>query len=340
MKHMHSERAFEKYKPHISWRKKLSLFFARKQQKNITPIETGPHYKINPFKQRRAEKRRTGPSIKVLSFFIVASFWLACLLYIPYFHIQKIEYSGLKNNTKQELDSFIYTNYINKKGVLPWGNYFFITESKLTKDLLDNFSFETVVVKKTFPHKISVDVIEKISSVIYDNGKKYFLLDQQGTVIKFLTDVEPTEITKKQNIVLLSTSTTDSVSSTFFSTTSITHTPNIGKITKQFGDYPIIYDSRNIEVEKNSANILPSQYITATIEWYNELSQRGSITPEFFVIDNLNAGATINTDQNWDIFIQPRNNTASQIDTFKKILSSIKPKSYIDLRFGEKVYWK
>lgn len=339
MKHMHSERAFEKYKPHVSWRKKLSLFFAKKQSKNIAPIETGPHYKVNPFKQRHAEKKRTGPNIKVLSFFVVTSFWLACLLYIPYFHIQKIEYSGLKNNTKQELDSFIYANYINKKGLLPWGNYFFVSESKLTKALLKNFSFETVTVKKTFPDKISIDVIEKISSVIYDNGKKYFLLDQQGTVIKFLTDVAPSEIIKKQNI-LLSTSTADSVSSTFFSTTSITHTPNIGKITKQFGDYPIIYDSRNIEVEKNTTSILPSQYIAASIDWYNELNQRGSITPEFFAIDNLNAGVIINTDQNWDIFIQPRNNTADQIDAFKKILSSIKPTSYIDLRFGEKVYWK
>jgi hypothetical protein len=76
------------------------------------------------------------------------------------------------------------------------------------------------------------------------------------------------------------------------------------------------------------------------IIWYNSLNEQGSITPEFFVLDNLNSGIVIKTDRNWDIIFQPKNSIQDQIRIFREILPTIKPAHYVDLRFGEKVYWK
>ena len=109
MKHFRSEHAFEKYRPHLSWRQKIARFF-RKKQYNAVPIAQPTHYKTNPFKQ----KKDVGTSkFKLILLVIVLSFWVACLAYIPYFKINKITYSGLENNTEAELGNIIYPNYLN-----------------------------------------------------------------------------------------------------------------------------------------------------------------------------------------------------------------------------------
>ena len=336
MKHFRSEHAFEKYRPHLSWRQKIARFF-RKKQYNAVPIAQPTHYKTNPFKQ----KKDVGTSkFKLILLVIVLSFWVACLAYIPYFKINKITYSGLENNTEAELGNIIYPNYLNKKSWLPLNNYFLINADKIAARLYDSFSFETVQVTKVF--QLNIIVKEKISSVIYDNGKKYFLLDDRGVAIKYLADVEAGEIVKKvatsSPFSLLSATSTTSTS--IFTTTTFEHVPNFEKIKKQFGNYPIIYDKRAPEINLKQMDVLPAEHIAAAISWHRYLSQEGVERLKFFVLEDLNAGMAIDTTDPWNIVFQPKSSTESQIITLKETLTQIKPKEYVDLRFGEKVYWK
>ena len=327
MKHFRSEYAFQKYKPQLSWRKKLLRFF-RKKQYTVQTSHDSFHYKSNPFKQH---KKPVKIKIKLIIFITLLTMWTVGLAYIPYFKVNKIAYSGLKNTTKNELDQFIYENFLNKKSVLPLSNYFFINTGKISGDLFKKFAFESVEIIKTFPNQLNISIKEKISSIIYDNGKKYFLLDSGGTVIKHLKDVEPYEITQKN----VSSST-----SSFLSVSTTEHTPDYKKINKSFGDYPIVYDRRGLDVEIKQGEILPSEHIAAIIAWHKTLAEQGIAHLKFFVLDNLNSGVTIDTTDSWDILFQPKNNNEAQINTLKEILPTIKPQEYVDLRYGEKVYWK
>ncbi|TSC84842.1 MAG: Uncharacterized protein G01um101413_226 [Parcubacteria group bacterium Gr01-1014_13] len=334
MKHFRSEYAFQKYKPHVSWRKRFLRFF-RKKQYVIPSSQDSFHYKTNPFK---AHKKPSKIKIKVIIFVIFLVAWAICLAYIPYFKISKINYSGLNNTTRSELDTFIYTNFLNKKSILPLNAYFFINTPKISGELYKKFPFETIEVIKTFPNQLDIKIKEKISSVIYDNGKKYFLLDSGGTAIKYLKDVESYEITEQ-----ISTSSFDLLASSTMpiaNTSTIEHTPDYKKINKLFGNYPLVYDRRSFEVEIKQENILPSEHIAAIISWYKTLTEQGIATPKFFVIDNLNSGIVIDTADSWDILFQPKNNNDAQINTLKEILPTIKPQYYVDLRYGEKIYWK
>ena len=335
MKHFRSEYAFQKYKPHLSWRKRMARFFKKKQYIVPTPADSFG-YKANPFKTPKKSIRK-----KVMFFIFPAllAFWIACLAYIPYFKVNKTVYLGLNNTGRNEMDSFIYENFLHKKSWLPADNYFFINTEKIRRELNKKFAFETVAVIKKFPHELIIDVKEKISSIIYDNGKKYFLLDSGGTVIKYLKDVEPGEFTLK--IITTSVDTLLSgTATTTLSTSTLKHAPDYRKITKLFGVYPIIYDERGLAVETRQENILPPEHISAIIAWYKALTEQGIATPNFFVANNLNSGIVIKTDKPWDILFQPKNNNDSQIIALKEILPTIKPQEYIDLRFGEKVYWK
>ncbi len=335
MKHFRSEYAFQKYKPHVSWRKRVLRFF-RKKQYTIALPQDSFHYKTNPF---RAHKKPSKIKVKFIVFIALLATWMISLAYIPYFKINKISYLGLHNTAKNELDEFIYENFLNKKSVLPLNNYFFINTKKISADLYKKFAFEIVEVIKIFPNQLDVNIKEKISSVIYDNGKKYFLLDSGGTAIKYLKDVEPHEMTQK----IVSSSAdmlTASASSTPVNTPTTEHAPDYKKINKLFGSYPIIYDRRDFEVEIKQENILPTEHIAAVIAWHKALAEQGIAHLKFFTLDNLNSGIAIDTTDPWNILFQPKNNNEAQINALKEILPTIKPQQYIDLRFGEKVYWK
>lgn len=334
MKHFHSEYAFQKYKPHLSWRQRLARFFKKKQRTIQTPSNSFG-YQTNPF---RPQKKTGGKKALFLIFLALLAFWVAYLAYIPYFGINKILYFGLNNTGRDEINSFIYDNFLNKKGWLPSRNYFFINTEKISRALNQKFAFESVSVIKKFPNELNVDVKEKISTIIYDNGKKYFLLDSGGAATKFLKDVDQREYWQK-----LATSTADMLlasSSLAFTSTTIEHIPDYRKITRLFGKYPIVYDRRGLEVEIKQTDILPSAHILAIIAWYNTLTEKGINTPKFFVLENLNSGIAIEAEKDWGILFQPKNNNEAQISTFNEIIPSIKPREYIDLRFGEKVYWK
>lgn len=346
MKHFRSEYAFQKYKPHVSWRKKVLRFF-RKKQYTIQIPQDSFHYKTNPYKKHKKPSSVKG---KLTILAVLLAVWTAALAYTPYFRINKINYSGLNNTTKNELDEFIYQNYLNKKSLLPLNDYFFINTDKISGDLYKKFAFETVEVTKIFPSQLNISIKERTSSIIYDNGKKYFLLDSGGTAIKYLRDVEPYEIAQKTasssadllapQSDLVSAGLAINASSTPVSASTTEHTPDYKKINKLFGNYPIVYDQRKFDVEVKQENILPAEHISAIIAWYKTLTEQGMGQPEFFILDNLNSGIVIGTTDPWDIIFQPKNNNDAQINTLKEILRTIKPQHYVDLRFGEKVYWK
>ena len=336
MKHFRSEYAFQKHKPHLSWRKRILRFF-RKKKYIVPSAQDSFHYKSNPFKTHKKPSRL---KIRVIIFILFLIAWTVCLAYIPYFKVHKINYSGLNNTTKTELDEFIYTNFLNKKSILPLNNYFFINTDKISGDLYKTFAFETVEVIKIFPNQLNVNIKEKISSVIYDNGKKYFLLDSGGTAIKYLRDVEPYEIMEKTVSSSFSILIVNSSSSVSVNTSTTEHTPNYKEINKLFGNYPIIYDRRGLDVETKQEGILPPEHIAAIITWYKTLTEQGIPHLKFFSLDNLNSGVAIDTTDPWNILFQPKNNNDAQINTLKEILPTIKPQQYVDLRYGEKVYWK
>ncbi|KKR34755.1 MAG: Cell division protein DivIB [Candidatus Magasanikbacteria bacterium GW2011_GWA2_40_10] len=336
MKQFRSEYAFKKHKPHVSWQKRFLRFF-RKKQYVIASTQDSFHYKTNPFK---IHKKPSKIKIKLIIFAALFTVWIIGLAYIPYFKVNKVSYFGLNNMTKNEMDRFVYDNFLNKKSILPLNNYFFINIDKISGSLYKTFAFETVEVTKVFPNQLDIKIKEKISSIIYDNGKKYFLLDSGGTAIKYLKDVEADEIMQttasSSSVDILSVNT----SSTPANTSSVAHTPDYKKTNKLFGNYPIIFDRRGFDIEIKQENILPAEHITTIIAWYKTLSEQGIANPKFFSMDNLNSGVVIDTAEEWKILFQPKNNNDAQISTLKEILLTIKPQQYIDLRFGEKVYWK
>ncbi|MFA6486410.1 MAG: FtsQ-type POTRA domain-containing protein [Candidatus Magasanikbacteria bacterium] len=262
--------------------------------------------------------------------------WIATLVYLPYFRITKVNYIGLQVIKKNEIDSDISGKYFEAKSLLPKNNYFLMSANEMEKYLTQNYSLSKITVKKEFPNKILIDLEEKISTVIFDNGFDYYLLDQKGSIVRHLAKVAPSEVIDARPIISTTTEVSSSTISTF---TERIHLPNYKKIKSDFGPFPIIYDSRSL-INTSTEQILSADLIAGVINFYTQTEKQGIANIKYLVLDMPLAGVTAKTDRAWDIYFQPLENISTQLSNLKLIVKANKPNEYIDLRYGGRVYWK
>lgn len=310
--------------------------FKRKKRVSIHTSDPLPS-RNNPFKKRQTRRAGVGWALKYLLLPAILLAWVALIIYLPYFRITKINYLGLKIIKKEEIEQEIKEKLFESRLPIPKNNYFLINEEGMAEHLKTKFGFNSVVVKKNFPHHLLIDVEEKISSIIYDNGEQYFLLDQTGAVLKVLGRVEEREFTTE---LVVATST--SAVSTTVSTTSTrrVHTPNDRRVKTEFGEYPIAYDLRHPTTTEQKTNVLPEPLIQNIISIYN-LIEKGKIARIKHVsFAEPAAGLTVFTNQPWQIRLHPYNDLQEQINNVKIILKDNKPSEYMDVRFRDRVFWK
>ncbi len=320
----------------------------RERRRSLQKIDANLVEVRNPFKKNTPEKPR---SLKTTIVLVVLLFviWLGIMFYLPYFKINKIEFSGLNITKKEELNNFINTKFLNsKKSWWPNSNYFILSVKKIKKEILNNFAVEDVAVIKVFPDIIKISIKEKTTSIIYDNGRDYILLDENGNFIKTLKVIPENEFEAEdlnETTAASSTKNTTTTTSTIIksvpmATTTLSikvHKPNFKLIKTESGSFPLIYDRR---IGRENKNNLEKEVVTAVLAWQKIL--KGGLVGElqYFVLDNLAAGLTIKTTESWDILISINGSCESAFNNLTAIIKDNHPVEHVDLRYGERVYWK
>lgn len=324
------------------WRKKTE------RRRALQKLDTGlVQVGGNPYKKNVTEKPKSN-KLGVVLIFVLFVGWIGIMLFLPYFKISKVEYSGLNIIKKEELSEFINSNFLfSKKSFSLTGNYFILSKNKIERKIIENFAVENVSVGKVFPNLIKISIVEKTTSIIYDNGRDYILLDENGNFVKTLKTIPPEEFVTENSAVFSATTTTSTTTATSTAKEELTptttdmivktHKPNFQLIKKELGTFPIIYDRRIGREEKNN---LEKEVVTAVLAWQKLLigGQAGDI--QYFVLDNLAAGLKVKTSKSWDILININGNYQSAYNNLTAIVKDNQPVEYVDLRYGERVYWK
>lgn len=292
----------------------------------------------------RGEKSVPGTSKKrrllgFLAFVILV--WLGLMLYLPYFRVTDLEITGLKTIDRGEAENFVRQGWLEGRRwlIFPAADYFLIKADKIRDQLTEKYLFETLTVEKIFPRLIKITAVEKISQIIYDNGDGYFLLDQQGTAINQLYPPEIAETAASSSEILATTAIlTSSATSTARSTIQLPP-PDFQWLKKQLPGLPVILDIRRNPTQIKQNNILSPAIIAAAINWKAALEKQGIGGVKYFELDNPAAGFKIYTDRGWYLLANP-SDVESQLNNLKIILREEKPNEYIDLRYGERVFWK
>lgn len=326
----YTENNHKQYQPPDNfWRR-----FLKHRKKKQAQAELDSFIKLrNPYRHTTEKPTKRRLLALPIGLGLIFVGWLAIMIYLPYFRISKTSFAGLKTIKQAKIETFINSE-LNQHQYLPFANYFLISTNNLERKLKDSFPLRSIVITKIFPNELKIIVEEKISSIVYDSGKFYYLLDENGSVMEILGPVDVQSYVNQY----IATST---ASSTAISTTTVAiHTPEYQKIITNFGDHPILFDKLAPEKIELGQTVLSKDIISATINASEEVEKRGIGKLKYFIMDSQTSGLRVITDKKFEILLSFFSPAAEQFANAETILRSNHPNEYIDVRFGERVFWK
>ena len=245
--------------------------------------------------------------IKTILFFLICAVLFAgvvAFFRIPFFKIQKIVIRG---NNLISID--LMRDKINQRlegkyyGIFPRDNIFIVSKKKITEDVLDNIARvkDIQLDRKLFFRNLMINITERRSAGILCQEENCFFVDEDG----FVFEEAP-----------------------YFS----------GSIYLRFLDERIASSSGVI----TGAYILPAEEFRKLMD-FNKLASRSDINISKVVLKKENIYELYTVD-GWRILANNQNNPNDLFINLIAILDEIKDKrqslDYIDLRFGNKVFYK
>ncbi len=226
--------------------------------------------------------------------------------YSPVFLLNKIAISGLRDIAPQEIKDIVQTQQNQRRWLIfRQNNFFWFNKEELKNTLNNKYSPEILTVKKRLFHTLKIYLSERASALTWISGDKFYYINLEGQIISEVPFKDPN--------------------------------PN----------FPRIYDESSKPVSAGQTVIQPAQ-IRFIIDVLTKLPQKvGEIVINSFRLPN-NGSSEIKlvTNQGWQVYFNTNLNVASQLDKLvlvyeKKIKGEgLKNLEYIDLRFGDKVFYK
>ena len=275
------------------------------------------------------ERKSYMPYIKRWFLFLLTVTSIGLFLYHPYFHITDISVQGTQRLHESDIVSTIQKTLNHNYVFIIPANHIVFSKTRVIKNVLMNkYPLEEVVITKYFPDSIEVTLQEKISTVIYNDGEQYSYVGANGDIIERLRSNGPDEY-----ITIQVNSSTERV-----------HKINRDSLIQEFGDYPIVLDARKTVVSPSEEKeLLQPATITHIIDWYTKLRKHHNLPLKYFRIDNNIFDGSILTDEGWEIRVSFHDNVEETMQTLQYVLDEHVQRpnfSYIDLRFGNRVFWR
>jgi cell division septal protein FtsQ len=154
------------------------------------------HTKKNiPPKGKRNNDSGSGYNWARLIYWFLLSVFFVFIVYIflfsGYLSLTIINQKGARLVSNEEILFFI--NYrLSKKylNVIPAKNYFFVSAGNTEREIREHFKMiETAKVKKIFPDRMDIDIIEKQISFVICKKNECFAIDEKGKTIANLNEI-------------------------------------------------------------------------------------------------------------------------------------------------------
>lgn len=259
----------------------------------------------NPFFKKDQHRRSGFFSLKFFKFsFFVLVIGLAWVMFFSqYFIIKNIQING-EGSHNEEINT-LAQKQLEKKlfFIFDQKNILFFDTKELKQTLDENYFFDELIVDKDYPGVISVNFKEKNYSLIWLEGEKYYFVSSNGSIIKEMA-----------------TSTEDMVV------------------------FPIIENKANKSIEGKTV-VNKEKEISYAIDLFEKLKNQEGFVVSRFVIDNEINTLKVATNSKTVIYFNIEDDIDGQIAKLttvikEKIKDSFGNQEYIDLRYGDRVYYK
>jgi len=287
-------------KPNRRYHKKGDLRFSTKEYSN-------PFFNERKKIKNQSVNFEIPLKIKLIFFFLflLLASTVYVILYSKIFKITQVEING-EGRVNNESIRAISEKIISQKYIkfLPYRNIFLLPKTKLKKELELRYAFDELSIQKDYPNKIVINYKEKSYAFVLEEKGSYFYLDIDGKIID------------KANIL---------------------------EVSKQL--YPIIKNQTNFLIKDNKTSIDKTQinFILEAFKKFKDLGQE--IVIDHFTIDSEINTIKINLENGPLIYLNTNRGVREQIEKLiivknEKIKEDFYKKEYIDLRYGDSVYYR
>lgn len=286
----------------------------------------------NPFFRKKA-KKETGKSfkkIKTLLIFISLIFFVWLLFCSPWLRISKLELKGA-NVIKPELIKAEINAQIEKSG----SNYFsqkniFLFKRKVAvSNLQENFNLVEVKIRRSLPNKLLIQVQERPYAFIYQENDVQYFASADNYIMGKIELRENNEADDNRIEVIKSDE------------------GNIISISEEEKQkYFVIENKNNISlVGKDEKLILDQAYLNFIIALKDEFLLHPEFVIEKFIIaDQYFNSIFVKIKEGPQIYFNVNNEAREQLENLilvknNKIKDNFSMLEYIDLRYGDKIYF-
>lgn len=275
----------------------------------------------NPYFSKK-EKPRIPKGLKfyLIIFFIVITVCLFFLNKGDYFQITAIDIKGTEYINNQEIENLVLEQMGKRRfWFFRQSSIIFFSKNQAKKELTAKYFFDQLKIKKIYPSKIQIEIKEKISALVWISGTEKYYLDLKGMATR--------KVSSADLLIKSGEGETDIVRPEIVS-----------------GKYPLIYDQSNSPVTIGQLVISPN-LVDFIIGLNEELEKIADFDISHYSISQPEASEiTLITKEGWEIYFKTTESVIKQVEILFSVLSQrVKDRSkleYIDLRFGEKVFWK
>lgn len=282
----------------------------------------------NPFFPKKQKKIFLSRRNKIALLFLIIALgaWTYFIFCSSFFKIKKVEIErarqGDSNYFKLSVAADdilnIVQNQINAKTFFfKNSNIFIFSPEKAKAKINEQFLLENLAIKKIVPDTIKIIYQEKTAEAIFAANNRYFYIDWDGLAL--------------ENLSPAAASSTDS---------SI-------EILKQVAEntgLTLVWDlglKNDIELKEN---VIQKSTISSILEIRDSLKEKIANQALIFKFNSkINDRIDVLTEKGYWIYFSPENDIKKQIETFAAVLKEQigdKKIEYIDLRFGNRVFYK
>lgn len=295
---------------------------------------------------------------KNLFWFIIISFLVVviailCLLFSKVFCIKDIQIKGLNTIDRESLENIISEQKNNKFLMFSQDNLILFNKNKLTTNLQD-FNFMSVSIKKNIlKRNLIIEIEERQQAIIFLEKGVYFFLDKEGNIISYKIDCKVVE--KELSNTSTMDNNTDSTSSNSINNDSKKYSilskldkNNCIKIDDNYKKenlYPIIENIGNDKVDDNVKKVdLDDEYINFCLKLYNKLYESTDFGLKNIILDEERYNTVkIKLNNGLEVYFSLKNDCDEQIKSLftleKEMKGELQGKKYIDLRYGDKIFY-